>query len=78
MPENQGRRCLPSLFDCALMILDDACPPDRRFYRCEMRCEDELDGTCDACWRAYLFFVMNGGQLDFYRADRGVDSRFIR
>ena len=63
---------LPSLLTCSMLILDDACPPDRRFYRCSMACEGELDGTCVACWRAYLYFVASGGHCDAYRADRGA------
>lgn len=50
----------PDVFSCALMILNDECPPDRRAYLCDHGEEPE-DG-CLRCWHNYLFFVANGGE----------------
>ena len=65
---------LPSLYDCGLLILADACPPDPAHYMCRMGCAGEIDGVCEDCWRHYLTFVANGGCYDPYRADRARDD----
>lgn len=41
-----------AFLQCAYMILDDACPPDRNQYLCKVQ-EDDI-GDCIYCWRRYL------------------------
>lgn len=59
---------LPTVFDCALLILEDACPPEKGMNLC--RHEDgELSGdesACVRCWRHYLFYVAGGRQRKPY------------
>lgn len=65
---------LPTIFDCALLILEDACPPEKGMNLC--RHEDgELVGdesTCARCWRHYLFYVANGRQRNPYKQVQDV------
>ena len=63
----------PTVFDCALLLLMDACPPDNRMYLCQMGCNGECDMICKTCWTHYLFWVSNGcmAELDPYRRYRG-------
>lgn len=42
-----------SIFQLALMINRDQCPPDNRMYYCNMGEEPECD--CVMCWENYLF-----------------------
>ena len=65
---------LPSLYECGLLILADACPPDSAHNMCRMGCAGELDGVCADCWRHYLAFVASGGRSDAYRSDRRRDD----
>ena len=55
----------PTVMQCALLILDDACPPDRTMYLCEHGEDPEI--SCVECWRRYLFYVDGG--MGPYRAD---------
>lgn len=48
-----------ALFRCAVMILKDECPPDRKYYMCMMG-EDDDTHDCTQCWSDYLFGVLNG------------------
>lgn len=48
-----------ALHRCALMILRDECPPDRKHYLC-MREEDELVCDCVKCWYDYVWGVSAG------------------
>lgn len=41
---------------CAFMILNDQCPPDRTHYLCMMREDDGL-GSCTQCWSNYLWYL---------------------
>lgn len=43
---------------CALMILNDQCPPDRRHYLC-MREEDDT-ADCTQCWSNYIWGMIMG------------------
>ncbi len=44
-----------ALWDCARMILQDQCPPDRKHYLC-MKSEDDT-GDCTLCWDNYLWGI---------------------
>ena len=47
------------LLGAALLLIEDACPPDRAAYLCMT--EDADDGTaCARCWRRYLYALANG------------------
>lgn len=59
---------LPGLFECALMILEDGCPPEPRMQLCQMQEVD--DGSmCTECWRRYLLYVANGRRAYDYRRE---------
>ena len=62
-----GRKQLkPSLLGCAMMILDDECPPEAGCQLC--KAEDVDDGTaCKRCWRAYVHYVANGRKRTIYQ-----------
>ena len=62
---------LPSFYEIGLMILDDQCPPDGKYYMCRMGCAGELDDVCARCWRLYMQYVASRGQSDPYRVERG-------
>lgn len=60
-----------TMLQLALMILNDACPPDNRMYLCKMdEAEDEV--RCNECWSNYLFWAVNGylKEHDPYRFER--------
>lgn len=46
-----------ALLRCALLILQDSCPPDRAAYACR---QCDADDVCGACWERYLFEIANG------------------
>lgn len=48
---------IDALLRCALLLIEDACPPDRAAYACR-RCD--ADDVCGECWRRYLFQIANG------------------
>lgn len=79
MLEPTRRQLKPNLLDCALLILEDGCPPEKAMHVC--RHEDgELYGTeeaCSRCWRRYLFYVANGRRDDPYRQDRIYEGGMI-
>ena len=54
---------------CALMILADQCPPDRKHYLC-MRQEDDT-ADCGLCWRNYIEAVL-AGAADPHKEMKGV------
>ena len=57
----------PDVFDCALMLVDDSCPPEPCMQLCRWQ-EDDEDGTaCSRCWRQYLFYVVNGRRHNPYK-----------
>lgn len=68
-PKHRRRRPLPNLLQCALILLDDGCPPERCMMLCRMQ-EDDDGETCRRCWSNYLYYVVNGRVLDPYRYDR--------
>lgn len=43
---------------CALMILEDQCPPDRAHYLCMV--SEDCTGDCTRCWYNYLQGVAMG------------------
>lgn len=72
LPQHRQRRQLtplPDLIKCALLILEDACPPEPHMQLCRM-CEDDDGSSCRLCWQNYLYYVANGRELDPYRPDR--------
>lgn len=58
----------PDIFQCALSILRDECPPERKMYLCNMGEDPECD--CKECWTNYLFYVVNGRKGDPYKWDK--------
>lgn len=58
-----------ALEKCALMILADQCPPDRKHYLC-MELEDGSETACSFCWRNYIRAVL-AGAADPYKRDEG-------
>lgn len=66
MLEPRGKQLKPSLLGCAMMILDDECPPEAGAQLCKI--EDVDDGTaCKRCWRAYVHYVANGRKSTIYQ-----------
>lgn len=45
-----------ALLNCALMILNDQCPPDTQHYYC-MKQEDDGVGDCVQCWQEYVWGI---------------------
>lgn len=70
------RRPLPGLYGCALLILQDACPPEASMQLCGML-EDFDGGCCTACWEHYLQYVANGRVQDPYASDRRHEGGLI-
>lgn len=62
-----------SLFQLALLILHDACPPDPTKYLCEMG--EECENDCERCWEKYLFWAVNGYKGDPYKWDKAIEGR---
>lgn len=48
-----------ALQKCALMILHDQCPPERKHYLC-MKGEDDSSVDCTLCWDNYLWGIAAG------------------
>ncbi|MBQ2991679.1 MAG: hypothetical protein IJD60_10405 [Clostridia bacterium] len=61
----------PGLLQCALLILKDACPPERRMYYCRFGEDDTPD--CETCWQRYLEYVAGGRRDDPYK-DHRIDE----
>lgn len=57
-----------NIFQLALMINRDQCPPDNKMYLCNMG--EEGDCNCTECWDKYLFWAVNGYRGDPYEIDR--------
>lgn len=51
-----------TVFQAALDILHDRCPPERSMYQC-MKGEDD-EPCCEECWERYLFYIANGRRVD--------------
>ena len=47
------------LHRCALMVLHDQCPPERKHYLCMMQ-EDDAALDCAQCWSNYLWGIAAG------------------
>lgn len=45
---------------CALMILHDQCPPDRRHYMCMQEEDESIGFCCTQCWSDFLWELTNG------------------
>ena len=54
-----SREIAERLFDCALLILRDGCPPDPARYLC-LESEDFDETACGRCWEDYLYKTING------------------
>ena len=67
--EPRPQQLQPSLLGCALLMLADACPPERHMQLCGMM-EDSDGESCSLCWENYLFYVANERDSDPYRLDR--------
>ena len=59
------------IFQLAIMILHDRCPPDNRMYLCNMGESDECD--CTDCWTKYLFWAVNGYGRIPYEYDKNKE-----
>lgn len=59
-----------SIFQLALMILRDECPPDNTMYLCKMQAHEDCE--CSRCWESYLYWAVNGyrEQDRPYRCDK--------
>lgn len=55
---------MPDLLNCALMAINDECPPERGLYLCQL--EDTGECDCRRCWQTYLIYVANGRRYDPY------------
>ena len=51
------------LLKCALMILNDECPPNQKAYLCAID-DDNGEVRCNECWQNYLFAIANGEDGD--------------
>lgn len=60
----------PGLLDCALMILNEHCPPEPDMQLCR-RMEDDDGESCRTCWTCYLFYVANGRRQNPYQKSAG-------
>lgn len=49
---------------CAFMILNDQCPPDRKHYLCMV--SEDCTGDCTQCWSNYLW-GLTMGTIEFPR-----------
>lgn len=48
-----------SLVQCAHMILNDQCPPSRKFYLC-IEQEDDSIRDCHQCWTNFIWKMQIG------------------
>lgn len=62
-----------SLFQLALLILHDNCPPDPTKYLCKM--DKECKNVCKRCWEKYLFWAANGYKGDPYKRDKAIEGK---
>lgn len=62
-----------SLFQLALLILYDNCPPDPAKYLCKI--DKEGKNVCKCCWETYLFWAVNGYKGDPYKGDKVKEGR---
>lgn len=64
-----------SMMQCAMMILNNQCPPDNRCYLCKQG--EECEENCTECWSSFLFWVANGCkefQRPYYRDYRTEEN----
>ena len=76
MTEPNEKQLKPSLLGCALILLNDGCPPEKECCLCAMQ-EDEDGNSCNSCWSNYLFYVANGRDRLPYRRDRIYEGGMI-
>lgn len=69
MFEPTEKQLKPTLLSCALLLLEDGCPPEKGFRLCEMQ-EDEDGCSCRLCWSTYLYYVANGRKQQPYFWER--------
>lgn len=50
------------LLRCGLLLLADACPPERDAYLCD-GVEEYDEDVCTRCWERYLYAVANGDRV---------------
>ena len=67
-PRHRNPVPLPNLLQCALILLNDGCPPEKSMMVCRMQ-EDGDGCDCSRCWSNYLYYVANGRRSDPYRYD---------
>lgn len=48
------------IYRCACMILNDQCPPDRKYYLCLRAEDDSIESDCLLCWDNYLRSIAAG------------------
>lgn len=76
MTEPKDRQLKPGLLDCALLLLEDGCPPEREMQLCGMQdCDD--GESCTTCWRRYLFYVAGGRLYYPYQRDAVFEGGMI-
>lgn len=76
MFEPTEKQLKPTLLSCALLLLEDGCPPEKGCRLCEMQ-EDEDGNSCRLCWSAYLFYVANGRNQLPYWTDRVYEGGML-
>lgn len=69
MKEPSERQLKPDLRMWALLMLDDACPPEEHMQKCRME-EDDDGMSCHTCMSNYTDYIASGRRLDPYRNDR--------
>lgn len=60
----------PTMLQCALLILEDECPPDPRMYYCRHGEDPEI--ACVECWRHYLNYL-EGGRNPYLDCDASLE-----
>ena len=69
MTEPRREQLKPNMFGCALLMLEDGCPPEKHMQLCSMQ-EDDDGSACKECWLNYLYYVVNDRKWDPYRIAR--------
>lgn len=76
MTEPKEYQIKPGLLDCALLLLEDGCPPEREMQVCSMQDGDDGE-SCTRYWRRYLLYVANGRVYYPYRQDTVFEGGMI-
>ncbi len=56
---NNSMEVAKKLYDLAICILQDECPPDPQYYLCRKN-ETYTDGICEMCWWNCLWGAYTG------------------